>query len=109
MKKPSESDLVRQCLQWLWLRGVLSWRNNAGTIPLPGGKFRRFVGMRGAGDIFAVLPPGGLFCSVECKTPGGRLSREQKAFAAAVAASGGLALVVRSLDDLISGLKEYLP
>jgi len=97
----SETKLVKACLDYLRVRGILAWRNNTGAV---GGTYkgrRRFVrfGARGSGDIFAVLA-GGRFLSVECKTGRNKPTADQLAWMESVKASGGTAVVVRSVDDL---------
>ena len=54
-----------------------------------------------------ILPPDGQLLAVECKTEKGKLSPEQNEFLERVETSGGLALVVRSLNDLITALEEH--
>ncbi len=106
MKKPTESALVSCCLQVLALRRVFHWRSNNIPAPLPGGKFRRFVGMKGVADILAVLPPIGRLAGIECKMPAGRQSPDQKAFQAALEAAGGVYLLIRDVRDLESELSR---
>ena len=48
----------------------------------------------------------GVFYSIEVKTPAGKLSDSQKLWLQDVTDHGGIALVVRSLDDLINQLKS---
>jgi VRR-NUC domain-containing protein len=99
MKPATESALVTACLQLLALRGVFAWRNNQGVIPSPDGRYRRFRGLRGVSDIIGVLADG-RFLALEVKLPGGRLTPEQKAFIDAIQSRGGVAGVVRSMDEL---------
>ena len=116
MKSPKEGDVVKACLQYLTV--VRRWpalRNNTGAARFAGrGKsyFVRF-GLEGSSDIIGIVPRlvdgdgnelRGLFLAVECKKPGGRLRPSQQAFLAAVSAAGGLALCVKSVDDLIAAL-----
>jgi hypothetical protein len=46
----------------------------------------------------------GVFLAVECKVPGGKVSESQRAFLDAVAAAGGLAVVVTSVKELETAL-----
>lgn len=106
--KRTGSGLVRACLEYLRLVGVMAWRsNNAGVYDQQSGKYRAFTGRRGVGDILGVLP-GGKLLSVECKEGTGRLSVDQKAFMREVNDLGGLAVCVRNVDDLIRSLKGWL-
>jgi hypothetical protein len=108
MKAPRESDLVRACLAYLQLAKVPAWRNNSGAAAFAGPAGRkRFVrfSVEGCSDILGVLPPAGRLLAVECKRPGGKLTPAQAAFLSAVGAAGGLAFVVRSVDDLAAALR----
>lgn len=95
--KRNETQLVNACLDLLVMFGVFAWRNNTGATKI-GDRFIRF-GMKGASDILGVLP-GGRFLAVECKMPKGKTSEAQDEFLAGVNASGGLGIVVRSVDEL---------
>jgi hypothetical protein len=64
--------------------------------------------MKGASDILAVLPPAGRLLAIECKQPGKRPTADQRAFLDAVAAAGGVALVVEDLGQLDVALGELL-
>jgi hypothetical protein len=106
MKAPRESDLVRCCLQYLRLRGVLCWRQNSGAVAGEHKGKRRFVRFhtaRGCSDIVGILP-GGKFLAVEAKLPGRQPTPDQRAFLAAVESQGGLALVVHDLAELATAL-----
>jgi hypothetical protein len=106
VKKSTESALVAACLQFLQLRGLVAFRVNAGSLAVGSGRARRYVRLApaGMGDILAILPPAGRLLSIECKRPGGRLRPSQARWIDLVRAQGGLALVVRSLDQLIAAL-----
>ena len=51
-----ERDVQRACLDWLYANGIFCWRQNQAAVPLPGGGFRKFNGLRGVSDILGVLP-----------------------------------------------------
>lgn len=102
MKASRETDLVRACLELLQLRGVYAWRNNSGGAVM-GKRFVRF-GKKGSADILGVLG-GGRILAVECKMPGRKPSPDQRAFLDAIAAAGGLALVVRNVGQLDDALR----
>jgi hypothetical protein len=106
MKRPTETQLVRACLDYLKLRGVCAWRSNSGAMTAGDGprkRFVRFSGARGCSDILGVAP-GGRFLALEVKMPAGRLTADQEAFLAQIRAAGGVALVVRSVDELRQAL-----
>lgn len=108
VKAPTEQDLVRQCLDYLALRGAFCWRQNQGGMKTrratgrPG--FVRFASAAGIADIVGVLP-GGRMLACECKRPGKHPEPHQAAFLARVAAAGGLALCVHSWAELEAGLR----
>lgn len=105
MKPTAERDVVKACLAWLTLRGVLAWRNQTmGTYDAAAGRYRKFTGLKGVSDVLMVLP-GGRFGAVECKYGKGRLSEDQQRFIDAVNAAGGFAVVAYSLDELIEKMK----
>ncbi|MDR0447265.1 MAG: VRR-NUC domain-containing protein [Treponema sp.] len=62
-------------------------------------------GKKGSSDILGVLQGGRLLC-VECKSPDGRLSPEQREFLETVRSLGGLALVVKGWRELDTALKN---
>jgi len=103
-KKPTPESLVLDgCLQYLELRGVYCWRNNTGTAKIAD----RWVsfGKKGSSDIIGLLPFG-KFLAVETKTEHGRLSPEQSVFLERTRGSGGLAVVVKSWQELDKVLRE---
>jgi len=115
-----ESDVLSGCLQWLTLQGVWCWRQNQGAIPLPGGGFRRFVGLKGVSDILGILPQTvrvietaapvtfGNLLAVETKRPGEKLRAEQEEFLRQVNQRGGIGLCVCSVSELAEKLEPYL-
>lgn len=111
MKDGKETSLVRVCLQWLELRGVLAWRVNSGAMVVGDRKHRRFVrfnSIDGVSDILGCLP-GGRMLAVECKVKPNKLTRSQESFLAAVQKNGGVAVVAYSLDDLAQVVDERIP
>lgn len=107
MRKPRESDLIRPCLDLLNLLGILAWRNNSGAVVAGTGAHRRFIryGLVGSSDILGVLPPSGRMLAVELKQKSGRLTEHQRHFLDTVSAAGGVALVVRSVEELQAALR----
>ncbi len=112
IRKPKEGDIVKQCLQWLQIRhphGVF-WRQNSGSTMI-GDRFIKFSSMPGVSDIIGVLPvylgqrghlmvTVGRFIAVECKMPKGRLQPSQQIFIESVKRAGGIAGLVRSIEEL---------
>ncbi len=108
MKQPRETDLCNACLTLLKLRGVFCWRSNTAGIKRrdrAGREFWAAPGMRGVADLIGVLP-GGKFLAVETKTAAGKLSPEQAAFLDNIRAAGGVAVVIRSLDEMVTLLDD---
>lgn len=114
-----ESDVLAACLHYLALKGVFAWRQNQGAIPLTGGGYRKFVGLRGVADILGILPqqvdlPGegrvrfGNLLAVEVKRPGEKPRPDQGAFLARVNELGGVGVCVHSVRELEERLTPYL-
>ena len=103
MKTP-ESLVLQGCLKYLKIKGIFAWRNSVGAVRIGPGRFMRF-GLKGSSDIVGILPGGRLLC-VECKSQNGRLSEEQRAFLETVRGLGGLALTVKSWQELDKALRE---
>lgn len=99
MKQGKETALVRDCLQYLHTKGIMAWRNNTGGVKV-NKRFVRF-GQPGSADILGILPPEGRLLAVECKVGRNELTELQRDWLQRVASSGGLALVVYSLDELM--------
>lgn len=112
-----EREIQKSCLDYLKMRGILCWRSNNIPVPLKGGGFRRFNGLRGVSDILGMFIqsvdvkdekiPMGLLLAVEVKMPKKHPSPEQEAFLQEVNNGGGIGLCVHSLEELIEGLEEY--
>lgn len=108
IKPARESDVLAACRAWLGLWGATVIRVNSGGAKIDQ-RFVRFNSEDGCADLLVCLP-GGRFCSLECKRPGARTDPGRAASQAAhrerVRKSGGLALVVSSLDELIRKLRS---
>jgi tricorn protease-like protein len=100
--KKEEQKLVKACMDYLRCKGFLVLRNNSGRIFInDNGKIRAIrAGMAGSSDIIACSPDGRFF-AIECKSKKGRLTENQKEFLRKVSELGGVALVVRNIDELI--------
>lgn len=104
---PKEAEIQKQCLQYLCrVRGWLAWRNNSGAIKATykgKSRFIRFNTAVGGSDLFFVTK-GGRFGSVEVKRPGEVPTEKQATWLEGVRATGGVAIWVTSVDDLIAKL-----
>ncbi len=114
-----EADVLTACLQYLHMRGIFCWRNNnAGVYDPVRKRYRGFRGLKGVSDILGILPRAcaadgaaarpGLFLAVEVKRPGGKTQPAQQWFLDQVAEQGGIALCVRSVDELAEELDRAL-
>jgi len=97
-----EKDIQRQITDYLILQKIFFYRNNTGGFSREDGHFYRF-GVVGSPDLVLVIK--GKYIGVEVKTKIGRQSPAQLVFQKALEASGGIYLLVRSLDELIEKLK----
>ena len=100
-----EADIQRQILDYLRVQHIFAWRNNTRTVFVAGRPLK--FGIPGGGDIIGILP-GGRFLSVEVKTPTGTTQKKraeaQWQFRRAINESGGLAIVARSVEEVIEAL-----
>lgn len=97
-----ENKVVTDSLELFERYGINAWRNN--NVRVPG---RVFIGEPGAADIFALLPPYGTLCAVECKTKTGVQSDDQKKFEAKVKAAGGIYILARNTDPVLARLNTW--
>lgn len=105
--EPTEADVLATVLQYLALlerTGRLAWHarmnSGAGRLTTPNGasQWLRF-GFPGAPDVMAQTTDG-RFVALEVKRPSGRVRPEQAEFLAKVERHGGIAAVVRSVEDV---------
>jgi hypothetical protein len=99
-----ETLLVREILRTFGARpGLRLFRNSVGMVRLPGGGAIPYGLCPGSSDLIGwrTLPSGvAQFVALEVKVSGGRVTSAQAAFLRAVAWAGGVAGIVRSLDDV---------
>ena len=106
MKKRSEQDLVKACIQYLTMIGCDVWRQNQGATKI-GKRFVRFSHRKGISDIIGVAP-GGLFIAVECKMPKGKATPDQLKFLESVRTHGGIGILAYSVDDVSDVMGEVV-
>lgn len=88
--------------------GVRLRRNNQGVATLPGrGKLLYGLG-RGTFDFVGRLVPSGIYCELEVKSESGTLTPAQAENLEQVRADGGRAAVVRSGEDAVAIVREWL-
>jgi hypothetical protein len=78
---------------------VVLWRNNVGC---QGGV--RYGLCKGSSDLVGLLRGSGRFVALEVKAPNGKISDEQRMFLALIRQLGGVAAVVRSVEEAISAI-----
>ena len=105
-QKYYEKDLVKAVLDYLHLLRadpatgfkVKAWRNNTGGTMI-NNHFVRY-GFKGSSDILGIMPDG-RFLAIECKLGKAPLTPEQQEFISWVRERGGVAIIARSLNDVI--------
>jgi hypothetical protein len=98
-----EKNVLNACVQYLTLKGYVVIRNNTGAFVSQGqnGKKRLIkFGQTGSSDIIACSKEG-KFVAVECKSDTGKVTPYQSDFLRRVESNNGIAVVVRSIDDMI--------
>jgi hypothetical protein len=94
-----EGRLLRRIVEAL--RGesdLLVWRNTVGVGEHDGRRVTYGLAL-GSSDLIGLLAPRGRFVALEVKTPDGRLTEHQARFLERVRQHGGIAAVVRSVDE----------
>ena len=92
--------------------GCILFRNNSGCLQDQRGEYVRYgVASPGGADLIGWTRRHGVavFTAVEVKVGIRKATAAQQAFLAAVLAAGGIAGVVRSVEDLRALLEERLP
>lgn len=79
------------------------WRNNTGSLPNSSGRFVPF-GCPGSSDIIGCYR--GRFVGIEVKAESGRQSDQQRRFETRLTRAGGLYVLARSVEDVITALRE---
>lgn len=100
-----ETDIQRQILDYLKAIKVYAWRQNTMGVPLKGGGFRP-ASKTGVSDIIGVLS-GGQALFIEVKQPKKDLTENQKQFKIEVERQGALHITAHSVEEVISGLKNW--
>ena len=110
-----EKDIQAAILDYLQWDQRVQWaaRFNVGASPSEyvdkqGRRKRYFVrwAPTGTPDILGMLK-GGCLLGIECKRPDGRVRPAQRAFLDAIADGQGLAIVARSVGDVIRDLDQF--
>jgi hypothetical protein len=96
-----ESELLSFALTCLKQSGLVYWRVPNGPVmhSINGKMIRKCSPIKGFPDIAGVLPSGKFF-AIELKTDKGRLSPEQVEWITKLNHTGGIAIVLRSKDEI---------
>ena len=111
--EPTEAAVLDAVRRALALHPAVVWfermNSGAGFLWRPGGvksQFMRF-GFPGCPDILGQLVDGRLL-AIEVKSPSGTVSKDQAAFLQQATKHGALALVARSVDEVLAALQGVL-
>lgn len=101
LPQPSANALTAHALRILDLKGFHVWRQNNGGVYDPVKKvFRAGSSTPGISDILGFHRLTGVIIACEIKAGKDRLSEEQETFLANVKRAGGIAIVIRTTDDI---------
>ena len=111
-----EGDIVKAILDYLAYKKITAWRNQSGArfgyhTDKDGNRKQWAIRMskKGVSDIIGIMPDGsGRILCLEVKTPKGKLTEEQALFLGEVVEKGGVAEVVRSIEDVQLLLQQAL-
>lgn len=105
MNGMKESEVLGMCIKYMRAAGIFCWRNNTGAYQNRTGRLVRY-GLAGSSDILGICRDG-RFLAVECKREnGGVVSESQREFLSSIKRNGGVAVTVRSVEELAAGLRE---
>lgn len=105
-KQPTtEGGIQRQIMLALSAAGHRVLRANVGLFFSKDGRPVR-IGVPGEADLHGHRAPDGRAFYLECKRPGEKPTAEQLRFLAAMAATGALTAVVRSVDEALAVLAQ---
>jgi len=104
--KTQTNALTKYTLRVLDLKGFNAWRQNNGGVYDPKlQKFRKNSSTPGVSDIIGYHRKTGKFIACEIKFGEDDLSLDQERFLSGVERAGGIALVIRTSEDLESFMK----
>lgn len=91
--------MLSSVLRYVRIHPRVAWirRVNVGAVKMSGARYLRF-GFVGCSDLIGQMDDG-RFLAIECKGSEGSLTDDQKDFLARVERHGGVAGMVRSIDD----------
>lgn len=106
-----ERDILASVLDYLAVRRdvAMFWRANSGAMKQGDEIQKRYVPFaygrdaKGMSDVCGMLD-GGTFFAIETKAFGKKPTKDQQEFLDKVRSGGGLAIVARSIDDVVAGM-----
>lgn len=106
----SEADIQRDIIKLLNHHPKVAkcWRQNSGTFAMQYGDKTSYVRAntaRGMADIMGILKTGRVL-AIEVKSAKGRVMEHQQEFIDSINKAGGLALIARSIDDVMDALER---
>jgi len=84
---------------------LVLWRNSSGAVET-NGRWQTFGLCKGGSDIVGILAPAGRWFCLELKSERGRLTEDQKLFAALVRRLGGFCATARTVDEARAALER---
>lgn len=98
----TESNIQKEIMEYLTLRGYLVWRNNSGGKKI--GKYYIHMAPEGSPDIIGIQPVTGKFIGVEVKKPDGKTEKKraekQRLFSENIQKLGGIAIIAYCVEDV---------
>ena len=109
--QPQERDILKAIMQLLYSHPKVAkaWRVNSGTAKYQSGDKTRYVRMntaKGMSDIMGILKGSGKILALEVKSNSGIVRTHQEEFLQSIRDGGGIAAVVRSVDDVLRILEN---
>lgn len=103
-----EADIQKLIVDWLAIKHVFCYRQNAGAMSGSHKGKRWFVRFArpGASDLVAVVK--GRYIGIEVKTAAGEQSRAQREFETELTHAGGIYVLARSLEDVVHVIEPML-
>lgn len=101
MNNPSEQEIQKQILDYLRIRKFVCFKHHStGSTVRNGEVVFLAYGQKGISDIICCSPKGN-FVAIEVKKPGNKPSPEQLDFIERVKATGAIAFVAYSVQDVL--------
>jgi len=103
----SESEIQKQILQYLELKGYMHWRNYVGPILRGPRKLLSKNPMAGMPDILGIFKTRHRLFGIEVKTKKGILAEKQKVWIDKLNDAGAFCIVARDVSDVVEAFKTH--